>query len=122
MLLSVVFLSQVQGDTSQNFKVRVINGQYIIDVSICEVELRCQPFPTGREQGLYEFRFRNVFRGNPSSFLMLRNIYNLCVFIANNRPHSHLSIFELSLSLSISNFSAYDESVMLSGFCRVAIL
>ena len=36
------------------FKVRVINGQYVIDVSICEVELRCQPFPTGREQGLYE--------------------------------------------------------------------
>ena len=37
----------------------VIDGQYAIYVyvSILEVELRCQPFPTGREQGLYEFRF-----------------------------------------------------------------
>ena len=29
------------------FKVRVINGQHVIDVSICKIELRCQPFPTG---------------------------------------------------------------------------
>ena len=34
-------------------KVWVINGQYVIDVSICEVELRCLPFPIGRDQGLY---------------------------------------------------------------------
>ena len=27
------------------FKVSVINGQYVIDVSICKVELICQPFP-----------------------------------------------------------------------------
>ena len=38
-------------------KVWVINGQYVINVSICEVELRCLPFPICREQGLYEFRF-----------------------------------------------------------------
>ena len=37
-------------------QVWVINGQYVIDESICEVELRCKPFPTGREQDLYEFR------------------------------------------------------------------
>ena len=36
------------------------NGQNVVDVSICEVELRCQPLRTGREQGLYEFRFVRV--------------------------------------------------------------
>ena len=30
---------------------------FVIDVSLYEVELRCQPFPTGREEGLYECRF-----------------------------------------------------------------
>ena len=38
-------------------KVWAINGQYVIDVSICEVERRCQPVLTGWEQGLHEFRF-----------------------------------------------------------------
>ena len=52
------------------FKVRVIYGQCVIDVSICEVELRCQPFPTGREQGLgcmnsasYVYRHMSARRG-----------------------------------------------------------
>ena len=57
--LSRVFDLKVRGIhlTEIMFIVRVINGQYVIGVSICEVELRCNPFPTGREQGLYEFRF-----------------------------------------------------------------
>ena len=41
-------------------KVWVINEQNVFDLSICEVELRCQPLLTGREQGLYEFRFVRV--------------------------------------------------------------
>ena len=41
-------------------KVLVINGQNVVDVSICEVELRCLPLLTGREQGLYEFRLVRV--------------------------------------------------------------
>ena len=47
------------GDTSDrdHSQSQILNGQYVIDVSICEVELRCQPFPAGREQGLYELCF-----------------------------------------------------------------
>ena len=50
---------QAQFDTPDwdNFKVWVVNEQYVIDLSICEIELRCLPFLTDREQRLYEFRF-----------------------------------------------------------------
>ena len=43
LLLSVVIWSQAQWDTSDwdNYLSLDINEQYVIDVSICDVELRC---------------------------------------------------------------------------------
>ena len=41
-------------------KVLVINGQNVVDVSMCEVEMRCLPLLSDREQGLYEFRLVRV--------------------------------------------------------------
>ena len=38
-------------------KIWVIDWQYVIDVSVCEVELRCYFFLSSWEQRLYEFHF-----------------------------------------------------------------